>query len=231
MFNLTTQPLTMGSMAIAKLVELRHDNVRRTIETLAERGVIALPQFEEVSNDGPGPKTIKEYRVSKRDSYVVVAQLSPEFTARLVDRWQQLEEEVRQPAIPQTLPDALRLAADLADQKAEAEAKLAIAGPKAEALDRIATVSEGSFCIREAAKLLQIQEKKLITYLQSVSWIYRHPMGKTWLAHVAIQKKGYLEHKLTEGDKADGTRWHSVQVRITAKGMAELSMQLGNIAA
>lgn len=27
----------------------------------------------------------------KRDSIIVVAQLSPEFTARLVDRWQELE--------------------------------------------------------------------------------------------------------------------------------------------
>ncbi|WP_433703745.1 hypothetical protein [Paraburkholderia sacchari] len=31
-----------------------------------------------------------EYRVCKRDSYVFVAQLSPEFTARLVDHWQEL---------------------------------------------------------------------------------------------------------------------------------------------
>ncbi len=33
----------------------------------------------------------------KRDSIIVVAQLCPEFTARLVDRWRELEEQVRQP--------------------------------------------------------------------------------------------------------------------------------------
>ncbi len=33
----------------------------------------------------------------KRDSIVVVAQLSPEFTARLVDRWQELEAENVEP--------------------------------------------------------------------------------------------------------------------------------------
>jgi hypothetical protein len=41
----------------------------------------------------------KHYRFTgeqgKRDSIVVVAQLSPEFTARLVDRWQELEGERR----------------------------------------------------------------------------------------------------------------------------------------
>ena len=63
-----------------------HADVRRSIETLVAKGVITLPQIEEVSNTGPGPKTVKAYLVGKRDSYVVVAQLSPEFTARLVDR-------------------------------------------------------------------------------------------------------------------------------------------------
>ena len=39
--------LTMSSREIAELVEKRHDNVKRTIETLLERGVIASPQIEE----------------------------------------------------------------------------------------------------------------------------------------------------------------------------------------
>lgn len=39
----------------------------------------------------------------------------------IIDRWQELERGAKstQPQIPQTLPEALRLAADLADQKAQ----------------------------------------------------------------------------------------------------------------
>lgn len=48
---------------------------------------MALQSLAEVSNAGPGPKTIAVYLVGKRDSYVIVARLSPEFTGRLVDRW------------------------------------------------------------------------------------------------------------------------------------------------
>ena len=40
----------MSSREIAELVEKRHDNVKRTSETLADRGVIQLPQIEEVKN-------------------------------------------------------------------------------------------------------------------------------------------------------------------------------------
>ena len=115
---------TMSSREIADLVESRHDNVRVTIERLAERGVIALPAMQEKPTGGrPSVEYVFSGEKGKRDSLVVVAQLSPEFTGRLVDRWQELESQAARPpiAIPQSLPEALRLAADLAEQKAIAE--------------------------------------------------------------------------------------------------------------
>ncbi|WP_223538763.1 Rha family transcriptional regulator [Pseudomonas sp. BF-R-12] len=86
---------TMSSIEISDLVGKRHDNVKRTIETLVERKTIQLPQFEEVKNHLG--QTVEQYQVGKRDSFVVVAQLSPEFTAALVDRWQELEGQIAQP--------------------------------------------------------------------------------------------------------------------------------------
>ncbi|SDR52806.1 Rha family transcriptional regulator [Paraburkholderia tuberum] len=88
---------TMSSREIAELVESRHDKVKQSIERLAERGVIQLPPMGEVKNHLG--QTVAEYRICKRDSYVIVAQLSPEFTARLVDRWQELENSVAVPAV------------------------------------------------------------------------------------------------------------------------------------
>lgn len=87
--------VTMSSQEIAELVGKRHDNVKRTIETLVERKTIQLPQIEEVKNHLG--QTVEQYQVCKRDSFVVVAQLSPEFTAALVDRWQALEDQVARP--------------------------------------------------------------------------------------------------------------------------------------
>jgi phage regulator Rha-like protein len=92
--------ITMTSRDIADLVEKRHDNVKRTIETLFERKVIRNPQIEfseEINNLGFTVKRevyIFTGEQGKRDSIVVVAQLSPEFTAKLVDRWQELESQV-----------------------------------------------------------------------------------------------------------------------------------------
>lgn len=80
---------TMSSREISEIVESRHDNVKTTMERLKEKGLIQLTATKEVNHKG---QTVKAYLVNERDSYVVVAQLSPEFTARLVDRWKYLEE-------------------------------------------------------------------------------------------------------------------------------------------
>ncbi|WP_443191752.1 hypothetical protein [Pseudomonas indica] len=114
----------MNSREIAELVGSRHDKVKQSIERLAARGVIVQPPLgDEPSVDSMGRPRITEVYVfsgekGKRDSIVVVAQLSPELTARLVDRWQELEAKLAQPAfpIPQSFPEALRLAAEMAEK-------------------------------------------------------------------------------------------------------------------
>ena len=102
--SLASSAVTMSSLEIAEITGKRHDNVRRTIESLAESSVIQLPQFEGVKNQLG--QSIKSYLIGKRDSYVIVAQLSPEFTGKLVDRWQELEAKT--PILPTTYLEALQ---------------------------------------------------------------------------------------------------------------------------
>ena len=93
----TDTPVLMSSKQIADVVDKRHDNVKRTIETLAKQGVISQPQIEDGIKSANGVIE-KLYMVNERDSYIVVAQLCPEFTAKLVDYWQATKDT------PQTLP-------------------------------------------------------------------------------------------------------------------------------
>lgn len=93
---ITSSAPTMSSQEIADLVGSRHDKVKQSIERLVERGTISQPPV------GDGPRSangvvVQEYHVIKRDSFIVVAQLSPEFTAALVDRWQELEDQAARP--------------------------------------------------------------------------------------------------------------------------------------
>lgn len=98
MNELISTKASMTSIDIAELVGSRHDKVKQSIERLAERGIITLPPMGEKPTSGrPVTYYIFEGEEGKRDSIIVVAQLSPEFTARLVDRWKELEQERTRP--------------------------------------------------------------------------------------------------------------------------------------
>ena len=161
-------PLTMSSREIAELVEARHDNVKRTIDALVARGVIVRPQSEdEPSTDSMGrQRTTQVYHLEKRDSFVVVAQLSPEFTARLVDAWQKLEEEKRSGgfALPRSYEEALEgLLAQVRQNTAliaaneEKDATIGAMRPKAEEYDaylsREGVVMIRDFCNKHGVKV------------------------------------------------------------------------------
>lgn len=132
------QRAQMTHKQIAELVNSRPDNVKVSIERLAERGVIRLPAMQEIEEINNLGLTVKreyycfEGEQGKRDSIVVVAQLSPEFTAQLVDEWQALEKAVKFLQIPELKPahpepaanhDILSLARVVAEATASATMK------------------------------------------------------------------------------------------------------------
>lgn len=149
---------TMSSREIADLTNSGHDNVLKTIRALVARGVVSGNETPYVHPQNG--QTYSEFLLSYRDTMVVVSGYSVELRARIIDRWQELETQAAKPAIfiPQTLPDALRLAADLADQKAKAEAERdhAVATKAQIGSRREATaMAAASAAKREAARLAQ----------------------------------------------------------------------------
>ena len=102
--------------------------------------------------------------------------------------------------------------------------------PKAEALDRIAT-SDGSLCVTNAAKDLQVRPKDLFAWLSSHKWIYKRPGGSGWIAYQDKLQTGYLEHKVTVVTRTDGSEKTTEQVRVTPKGLAKLAKEMNQQAA
>ena len=166
----TSSAITMSSQQIADLVNSRHDKVKQSIERLVARGVIAQPPMGDGAKSGNGVVS-REYLVCKRDSFVVVAQLSPEFTAALVDRWQELENG-KPSALPKSFADALRLAADQQEQIEQQAQQLAIAAPKVEFVDKYVEAT-GLKGFRQVAKLLGAKENALSEFLESQKIMYR----------------------------------------------------------
>ena len=76
------------------------------------------------------------------------------------------------PPVPQTLPEALRLAAELAERTQEQAARLAVAEPKAAALDLLADRRE-TMNFTLAAKCLKTKQADLKALLVSLGWIFK----------------------------------------------------------
>lgn len=229
MRDLTNPAPTMTSREIAELTGKEHRNVMADIRKMlaelhGDDRVLSFQQTVDRPNpSGGAPIPSPMYLLPKRETLILVSGYSVLMRARIIDRWQELEAAAAAPAlaVPQTLPEALRLAADLAEKKAQAEAALAIAAPKAKALDRIATETEGAVCLRVAAKLVQVQEKKFISFLNSEGWIFRHHHSHTWQGYSDKEKAGLLELKRTSVTRDDGSSKTVEQVLVTPRGQAK----------
>ena len=188
--------LTMSSREIADLVESRHDSVKRTIERLSV-GVICLPPLVEYldSLGRPAHEYLFSGEKGKRDSIIVVAQLCPEFTARLVDRWQELEAQVSSPVahLPKSFAEALRLAADQAEQIEQQQLLIEQQKPAVEFVGKYVTASSGNMTFRATAKILNINEREFRAFLKDNKIMYL--LGGDWVPYQAHIEAGRFEIK------------------------------------
>lgn len=185
---------------------------------------------------------IYAFHLDRKHTYCLMTGYNAASRMRIIKRWQDLEAVAVQPVIlpldshhlsPMQWIDLLTQVAELAKQteterlaetaaKDAAEQQLATVQPKAEALDLIATATDGAVLITVAAKLLGVPPQKFFLWLYEHAWIYRR--GNRWVAFQSRMKRGWLEHKLQSFSTPDGgVKTFVDQTLITPKGLAVLA--------
>lgn len=106
------------------------------------------------------------------------------------------------------------------------EGKVAEQAPVVDAFKRL-TSTEGSFCFRDSAKVLQVRPVDLKGVLLSRGWIYPRPGKAGYLAYQDKIQSGYMVHKGTTVHREDGSEKFVEQPRITTKGLQKLALILG----
>ena len=211
---LSTAAQTMSSREIAELVGTTHDSVLKTVRGLIARGVVSGNEtpYTHPQNGQQYPEFLLNYR----NTMIVASGYSPEMRARIIDRWIELEQS----AIPRTLPEALRLAADLAERVEQQQARLTVAEPKAAGFDRI-TQSQGELCLRDAAKTLGIPERKFTQWLIDRRWIYRD-QSQTLRPYADRVRSGHLAERISTPRQTVQGEKVFAQTIVTPAGLARL---------
>lgn len=110
------------------------------------------------------------------------------------------------------------------------EQTVAEQAPQVATLNRIAA-ADGSLCMRDAAKVLQVRPVDLRRWLVAHGWVYQRPGHSGWLAYQERIQQGVMCHKVTTVQREDGTDKVVEQVRITPKGIARIGAELAKAAA
>lgn len=220
---------SITSREIAELVDSRHPDVMRSIQRLAKAGTIRIPPvaFSERINNLGHPVQDEHYLFSgeqgKRDSIIVVAQLCPAFTARLVDRWQELEKRTVAPRELSRM-EILQMAIESEQGRLAAEARaeelsevVAFQAPKVEFHDTV-VASEDVLMMDEAAKLLGTGRNTLMKWMRRSGWLRRD--------NQPYQDKinaGLLDFKVSkEWTHPERGVQRSMTPLVTGKGLARL---------
>lgn len=217
---------SINSHQIAEMLEVRHDKVKQSIKRLytdkrVRKSIIAPPPMGVVQTNANNRTYETEVYIfsgeqGKRDSIIVVAQLSPEFTAALVDRWQELEQQaVRSvtPAIPQSFAEALQLAADQAKQ-------LELAAPKIAHYDKVVE-RDTLLNATTVAQSVGIKSANALNKILEAMRVYNMTCKRGRAFQAWFIDKGYGEMK--QGD----TGHH--QALFTTKGQAWIIEKLGDM--
>lgn len=205
-----TSILTMSTVEIAQLCGKRHDNVMTDAKKMLIGLNLNAPDFLGTYKTSQG----NEYQcfyLPKREVMILVSGYRIDLRAKIIDRLEELENQ-QMPQIPQTLSEALRLAADQAEQIERQNLLIEQQRPKVEFVQRYVEVGTTK-SLRETAKILKVPERAMIDCLVGDGLLFRQ--SGNLLPYQKYHAKGLFDVKT-------GTTEHGhnyTQTRVTSKGI------------
>jgi len=206
------QSPTMTSREIAELTGKRHFDVMKDIERMYEQLKEDVHGCAQKFVHPQNGQEYQQYRLDREHTECLITGYSAILRMKVIKRLHELEQS--QPVkIPQTYAEALRLAAEMEEEKERLQLQLTEAAPKVAFVDRYVTAT-GSMTFRQVAKLLEAKEPELRLFLLDSQIMYR-------LSGVMTPYSQHIEagrFEVRTGTTTDSNYAFS-QSRFTAKGV------------
>lgn len=219
------------------------DAIERAMASAANAGIDVRSAFSQVvqvvGSGNLGDQQRKDYRLTRYACYLVAMNGDPrkkEIAAAqtyFAVKTREAEIAPAAPALPRSYAEALRELAATVEERDAAQQQLAIAAPKAEAWNTLAS-ADGDFSVADAAKILsrdpqiQLGERRLFTLLREWGWIYRQGVDQRWRVYQQQVETGRLsEIPQSHYHPRNGELvLDPPQVRVTVKGIDEIRRRL-----
>lgn len=206
--------MTMSTKEISDLTGKRHDNVMADARKML--GEIGSPEISGGYLDKQD-RTQPCLMLNKDETMCLVAGYSTDLRFRIVKRWRELEEAKKPVELSRI--EILQMALESERARVEAEAKLAIAAPKAEFVDRYVDAT-GSYGFRQAAKILSVKENWFADFLIEKEIMYR--LNKKLTAYSVHVDAGRFVSRAGVGKNDHAF----IESRFTAKGLQWVSGEI-----
>jgi DNA-damage-inducible protein D len=217
------------------------DAIERAVAAAQNSGQEPQQHFCRLRQESSGPgRPSTDYRLSRYACYLIAMNGDPRkpqiahAQTYFAQRTREAEVAAQRFALPATYAEALRLAADQAEEIERQRAALEVAAPKARSWDVLAT-GAGDYSVADAAKVLsrdpaiKLGQGRLFTLLGEYGWAYRQRADQRWRPYQSAVDTGRLSelpashyHPRTAELVIDPP-----QVRVTVKGLHELHRRLG----
>lgn len=220
----------MSSLEIAELTGKEHKNILRDIRNLLDEGVQQL-NFEQsfIIRTLPNGGTKQEpcFNVTKKGCLILASGYNALLRERIINRWEELELEKQSKQqnedlkVPTSFAEALRLAAEQAEELERQQKLLEEQAPKVDYYNNI--VDRGkSMSFRDTSKLLGYKESAFIFFLLENGYVYRDRKNK--LMPIAEYVGKYFEVKEFVRGEHNG-----VQTLITQQGREHFYRLIENL--
>lgn len=216
---------TMSSRELSILCGKQHKHVCRDVEKLNETylkmGLSKIGQGY-YTHPNTGNQQHREFLLTKDQTIDLVTGYNPELRIKINRRWAELEQQIAKPKELSRM-ELIQIAFEAEKENIALRGELAIAAPKAEALDVIADTTH-TYCLRECAKTIGIKESELIQLLIDKKWIYRDADRKLQ-PHAQYVTNGVFTNRTSPviKNQYDGKERVFLHMRVTAFGLTRIT--------
>ena len=226
---------TMSSREIAELTGKRHDHILRDIENMLKALNLEQNPFLGFVNDGPNGRPLKVYNLPKEETLILVSGYNVKMRAAIIRRWQELEEQIAKPLLPDFTDPvaAARAWADEVEQKllAQKEAErlalekkqaLDYVDRQARYIDNLENQLRDGLTLSEFAKRLNgVNTQRVSEWAIAKGWVRRH--GNLLVTSSQGRSGGYVYDKDgTYINPKTGEEMYTSKVQLTNAGARKM---------